>query len=563
MLILLLLISAAATAQSLRLESMKDNFSKGNAFKLNGGASLNTVYDAGNDMAGRDPFAYYLNGNLNLNIYGLVDLPFSFSFTNSGSSYKLPSSPNRLSLHPSYKWITAHIGDVSMAFSPYTLNGHIFTGAGVELAPDGWEFAALYGRFSKAVEYDSLQAAVLPAYRRVGYGVKARKTAGKLQFSVAAFGAKDETSSLQNPPDSLGITPMENLAGSISVTYKPVSFINIAGEYGLSLLTNDRRASNHPSSTLPDYWTGSNLSTSHYNALHLKVELTGENNSIGLGYERIDPEYKTLGAYYFVNDLENITVNAAQAFWQKKITISINIGYEHDDLDKNKANFSSRIVGSTNLDVNFSEKVNANLSYSNFQSYSNVRSNFELINQENPLDLLDTLNFVQLSQNANINMNIITKKSEIQQNNLSMNFSWQEAANKQGGVYSPGSVSDMFNGSVSYMMDFLQTGWNLNVSLNTNNSHLQTNRAFTWGPNLEAGCKLFKKKVNLKTAVSYNVGLLNGAKQNEVFMSRISGSYSPFKKHNITFACNFQWRTAVNRPDIHHSLITAGYSYNF
>ena len=538
----------AMQSQSFRIEDIPDMFGKGKALKLNGNFSANSSWNMGDGAMGRDPWAYYLNGSLNLNILGLIDMPFSFSLTNSGSSYKLPSSPNRLSISPSYKWATAHIGDVSMVFSPYTLNGHIFTGAGIELTPGDWEFSAMYGRLLKTVEYDTLQPSILPTYRRMAYGVKAGKKAEKYEISVNMLNAWDNVSSLSIRPDSLGIMPMKNLSGSLAFMFKPVSYISITGEYGLSLLTQDKRASN---------------TTSRYNAFKAQVNLVGENNHIGIGYERIDPGYKTLGAYYFVNDLENITINASQTFWQKKMALNISIGYEHDDLAKNKANASSRIVSSINLTTQFSERVNSNISYSNFQSYTNVRSNFELINQENPLDLLDTLNFVQLSQNANLNLSIITMKSERRQDNLNLNFSYQDAASKQGGIYQLGSVSEMINGAAVYSLNFLQSGLILNGALNMNNSRIQNANAFTWGPTAECGFKLFKKKVNMRTSVSYNTGLLKGVKQNEVFLYRLNSAYTFLKKQNITGAYSFQRRSAINRPPVNFSLLTIGYSYSF
>jgi hypothetical protein len=542
--------------QSLRLEELKDMFGKGKPLKLTGGFSANSVLDAGNDMQGRDPFAWYLNGNVNLNIYGLVDLPFSFSLTSSQSSYRLPSSPNRLSISPSYKWITAHIGDVTMNFSPYTLNGHIFTGAGMELKPEGWEFAAMYGRLLKAVEYDGMQPATLPNYKRMGYGLKAGKSASLYNVSLNFLHAGDDVSSLTVPPDSLGITPMENLAGSIAFTLKALEFLRISGEYGLSLLTNDRRSPKENKNGIPGLWPAGNMSTAHYNAFNAHVDLVGENNSIGLGYERIDPGYKTLGAYYFTNDLENITVNAFQSFWQKKINLNVSLGYEHDDLEKTKAMQSSRVVGSANITAAFSERVNANL------SYSNVRSNFELINQENPLDKLDTLNFVQLSQNAGLGIDIVTKQTETQQHKLGMNLSYQDAAGKQGGITQKDGVTEMINASVAYSVSFPKSECQVSGAVNINNSKLGDTDAFTFGPVLDVSFKLFKK-VSLRNSISYNSGLLEGIKQNEVFLERLNASYALFKKHNFTLAYSFQWRSAVNRPAVNHSLLTVGYSFNF
>jgi hypothetical protein len=560
---LLVLSTVRVQAQSFRIEDLKNLFGKGNPLKLTGGFSANSVLNAGNDNAGRDPWAYYLNGNINLNLFGQINLPFSFSLTNSGSSYKLPSSPNRLSIHPSYKWITGHIGDVSMTFSPYTLNGQIFTGAGVELTPDGWEFAALYGRFQKAVEQDETLPAFLPTYKRMGYGFKVARVKEKYRVTVNVFSAKDNVSSLVTPPDSMGVTPMENLAGSVSFLYKPVRFIEIGGEYGISMLTTDLRSPEDSKGGILGLWPGSNMSSTTYHALKAQLDYVGEDNRFGISYERIDPNYRTLGAYYFTNDLENITVNAYQSFWSNKLNVNLSIGYEHDDLGKNKASASSRVVASGNITATFSERINASLSYTNFQTYTNVRSNFELINLENNLDRLDTLNFVQLSQSANLNLNVVTKKDEVQLHNLNVNLSYQDAANRQGGVYHPGSVTEMINAGTSYAWTFLKSGLSLNGAVNLNNSRVLNGNTLTWGPTLGASTRLFKKKVNVSGSLSYNTGSLEGVKQNEVFMARLNSSYSPIQRHNITLAYNFQWRSVLDRPSTNNSILTVGYSCSF
>jgi len=563
---LLVFIIACITqvsAQSFRIEDLKDMFGKGKPFKLNGGFSANSVFNTGNTELGRDPFAYYLNGNINLNIYGQINLPFSFSFTNSASSYKLPSSPNRLSINPSYKWITGHIGDVSMTFSPYTLNGHIFTGAGVELAPNGWEFAAMYGRFQKAVEYDDAQPSFLPTYKRMGYGIKAGRITDKYQISLNLLNAKDEKSSLNTPPDSLGVAPMENLAGSLSFVYKPVKFIELSGEYGLSLLTNDIRLPNENMSGILGLWKGSNMSSTYYHALKMQANYVGETNRFGIGYERIDPDYQTLGAYYFTNDLENITVNGYQSMWQNKLNIALSLGYERDNLSQKKANDNSRVVASLNITGTLSERVTANLSYSNFQSYSNIRSDFELINQEITLDKLDTLNFIQLSQSANFNLNLITKKSEAEMHNLNVNISYQDAANKQGGKYQQGSISEMVNASSTYTISFPEKGLSANGAVNINNSQVYNGNTFTWGPTLGASSQLLKKKVNISGAASYNTARLENIKQADVFLFRMNSSYNPVGRHNFTLAYTFQWRSALNRSNTNNSLFTVGYNYNF
>ena len=136
-----------------------------------GGISANAVYYDGS--ANRQDFTYYLTGNLNFNLAGLYNVPLSFTYSNQNFNFPNPFKFNRLSFHPSYKWATAHIGDVSMAFSPYTLNGHQFSGGGFDLNPEGkFKISAMYGRFLKATEYDPEQPSALTAYKRMGYGIK-------------------------------------------------------------------------------------------------------------------------------------------------------------------------------------------------------------------------------------------------------------------------------------------------------------------------------------------------------------------------------------------------------
>jgi hypothetical protein len=559
----LFILSLPAKAQSFRIEDLKDMFGKGKPFKLTGGFSANSSLNTGNGMQGRAPFIYYLNGSINLNIYGQLNLPFAFNLTNSGSSFRLPSIPNRLSLHPSYKWISGHIGDISMTFSPYTLSGHMFTGVGVDLQPEGWDFSIMYGRLLKAVEYDAEAPSVLPSFKRMGYGVKAGKSGEKYQIVINMLSAKDELASLAIAPDSFGISPMENLAGSISFLLKPVSFIEIGGEYALSFLTSDMRVGECAENGLHKGWNGSNLTTSDYRAYKANLDYVGANNRFGVRYEHIDPNYRTLGAYYFANDLENITLNAYQSLWQNKISINLSAGIEHDDLSNTKVSASSRFVGSAGLSFAPSERVNLNLSYSNFQTYSNARSNFEQINQENPLDRLDTLSFVQLSQSGGFNLSLITKKTEAELHNLNINIAYQDAANKQSGIFRPGSVTEMINGSTSYSWSFLKSGLTLNGALNINNSKIMNGNTLTWGPTMGLNSRFLDKKAMLSLSLSYNSGYLEGIKQHEVLICRLNSSYSPFQRSSITLSYDFQWRAITGRQSNNTSLLTAGYAYTF
>src|ERR1700761_1138129 len=99
----LILSPVLAGAQNIDLAHLDKLFGKGNPIKISGGLSASGIYYTGNDGSGRAPFTWFLNGNLNVNILGKINMPFSFSLTNVSSAYTYPSLPNRLSLTPTYK----------------------------------------------------------------------------------------------------------------------------------------------------------------------------------------------------------------------------------------------------------------------------------------------------------------------------------------------------------------------------------------------------------------------------------------------------------------------------
>src|SRR6478735_5793244 len=176
-------------AQQVDIEGLKNVF-KAKPIRYSGGIAANTAFYSGNGNYGSEPFNLFLQSNLNANLFGKVNLPFSFNLTNASLGLTYPTPPNRLSLHPTYKWIAGHIGDVAMSFSPYTLSGHQFTGAGVDLTPDGpWRISAMGGRLLKAVQYDSTSY-MLPVYKRIGYGAKLGYNQKMYRVSISAFAAK-------------------------------------------------------------------------------------------------------------------------------------------------------------------------------------------------------------------------------------------------------------------------------------------------------------------------------------------------------------------------------------
>jgi hypothetical protein len=557
----LLFLAPSAKAQQVDIGNLKNNFKQ--PIKVGGGISLNTIFYNGNDGQGRQPFTYFLNGNINFNFFNQVNLPFTFNITNLGNNFSYPTLPNRLSIHPKYKWVTAHIGDVAMSFSPYTLNGHMFRGVGVDLSPKGgWKMSMMAGRLQRSVEYNRANPLIAAAYERMGYAAKVRYESTRYFAGMSFLSAKDDPNSLKWKPDSLSIFPKGNTALSLEGGIKIGPSINISGEYALSFLTRDIRSPSEGTSIV-DNVVSNRTATQTYQAYRFEINYTLLKNILGIGYERIDPDYATIGAYFFNNDYENITLRYARPFLKDKMNLALSYGIQRDDLNNTQQQSSKRLVSSANLNYQPTEKLALSLSYSDFQTYMNIRSQFNYINSQTPYDNLDTLNYTQLSKNMAINTNYSFSKSESRKHNLNANLSFQEAANKQGGIIKPGNLSQFYNLSTSYSLLFVPQSISLQAAFNTTYNRLGGADFVTLGPTIGMNAKLLKKKVTTRISSSYNVSMSKGETQSKVLNLRWNASYFFLRRHNLSVNTVWQNRNTVARGTKESFTVTFGYAYSF
>lgn len=544
---------------------------KAKLFTLGGGVSANSVYY--NGAGQRDPFTYILNGNINLNISGIYNIPISFAYSNQEFGFSQPFRFNRLSLNPSYKWLTAHIGDVAMTFSPYTLNGHQFTGLGIDATPTSkLTLSAMYGRLIRSVEFDATNTQAVPAFRRIGYGLKTNYDFDRFSLGITLFAAKDDENSLETPvPVETGVNPQENLVVSVDGKVKLFGKAILNVEYASSAITEDTRASGMPeNSGLLGVLFNGNATTQNYNALNAQLSLGVGNGSLGVTYERIDPEYRTLGAYFFNNDLENIAVNASQAIFNNAVNIAVNAGLQRDNLDDAKTSELQRIVTSINVSLKASEKLNINGSFSNFQSVTNIRDQFDFINAVTPFDNIDTLNFRQQSRNANLSLAYVISKSEKRAQNASINVSMQDTEDLQEqfltGDQSTLGATTFLNTGGNYTLSFVPLDLNVTAGVNASfNTTLETDNT-TLGPTLALSKLFFDKKIRSSFAASYNQSSVNGEVQNTILNFRLNAGYQLYEKHQFNLSLLSLFRNSpIATAQVAASDFTAtlGYNYSF
>lgn len=329
------------------------------------------------------PLSTTLYANATLQSYQ-ISIPFSFLINNLGESstpfsdgyFKgfLTNQRNRLArigASPHYKWARLHLGHRYMHFSDYTMSNHNFLGAGAELTPGKWRISLMGGRLARAEPQNlSLSRPVLPIYERMGWGAKIGYGDAQNFIDAIVFKAKDDLNSIPLPQDTLTVvTPQENLVLALTGRKQLFSRLALDFELARSALTRNTQDPTFESSFF--LYNGglfrSRASSDFRTAFQGGLAWQGQQYLIGLRYSRIDPRYRTLGAYFFNDDLENITANASFSLLESKLNISATGGIQRNNIDRSKLSTFTRVIGSFNADYRL-EKWNMGARFNNFDS---------------------------------------------------------------------------------------------------------------------------------------------------------------------------------------------------
>ena len=534
-----------------------------------GAFGMNHVFSASSDpLNGRLPYSYVLTGSLATSIFD-ISFPFSFTYSNQQFNYSQPFHFNQFGVQPTYKWIKTYLGYNSMSFGKYTMSGHQFLGVGVELAPTKsiFRLSAVYGRFIKAVEEDTLTSGNTPAYRRIGYGLKAGVQQSGNEVFVTFFKGKDDIESLDEPIIKSEIKPQENLVVGLNGQANITKDIRVHADMAYSIIARNQFLLEQDKSGLIgffDFWITNREAMEGYLAGNIGANYNIPGGTIGVQYERVDPGYSTMGAYYFTNDLENIALNLNKQLFKGKLNVSGNIGYERNNLNDKSESSSNRLVTSANVVVLPTDGVNVGLTFSNFKSYTHINSVFDKINATTPYANYDTLKFTQISTQAGVNASfrLGDPNNKKMSQNVSVNFDFQKASSLQ---HSASDISNFYNAGSFYNLSDKRINLNTTLGVNVNYSDFATGNSFTVGPSLSLSKPFFDKKLKSRLSIAYNKSFANGVAITQTTMFRAGASYIYKKEHSFNLNALFALRSKPNQTNqkSNEFTLTFGYNYNF
>jgi hypothetical protein len=555
-----LLLSIHVVAQDLA------DIGKQKALTLSGGLHVRTIFYQANGIENRrNPFSYIISGAPVVTLYG-ISIPVSFVFSEQERSFRQPF--NQFGMSPTYKWVTVHAGYRNITFSPYTLAGHTMLGAGVELTPGIFRFGFMFGRLNRATAVDTTSGSLEPfSYTRRGYAVKAGIGKDNRYIDFSLVKARDDSTSAR--PDAFSrslVTPAENVVFGVSSRITFLKKYYWEGDGGFSLYTNNlaSRVRMDSLDLMPKVLTGTlgnlihvNGSTEFYSAYQTAIGYRARVFSLRLQYRRVDPRYQSMGAYFFNNDVENITFSPTIVLWKGRFRFNSSIGVQRDNLQNQKQATSRRVIGSANISADFTEQFGVDLNFTNFTNSQRARI----------ILLADSFLIAQTTRNLSITPRYIITSTAINHIFI-LSFNRMTLTDRSQRINAAENDIQSNNIFFNYQVSFNER--NLTLSLNLNSTKLM----LTSGKNSNEGITLgaTKKLMDNKLLLGLNSSVLRGTRgegQSMILNNGIRADMQAGNMHRFNVLLNFigNYPESTNQEQYNPRFTEfrgeVGYTFNF
>ncbi|SDH46254.1 hypothetical protein SAMN04487996_13831 [Dyadobacter soli] len=538
---------------------------KTDVVKLSGGLNAYAGFYKPGGIAARNQSAPFgLSGAVTLTLPGGVSLPFSAVVGNQGSSFRQPF--NQFGVSPTYKWATAHAGYRNVSFSPFTLAGHTFLGGGVELNPGMLRVGAVYGRFNKATSSTIADPNLIPSFKRTGYALKVGYGKPNNYVDLVMLRAHDDTmsiSSVQASPENR-ITPAENLVVGITSRLLLIKHIAVEVDAAASSYTRDMFATEvqaegkNPFVRIFGKMITPRLSTQVTQATQAAVGYQDKWGSVKFQYKRIDPNFQTMGAYYFQSDIESYTVGTTLNLLKGKARISGSYGRQFDNLANNKNAGTGRSIGSLMASFNPDPVFGLDISL----------SNYGLSQRAGIRPLIDTLRIAQNNLSATLNTRYSIFNEDLS-HIFTLTATHQQLSDLNNATAAQTENNNQ-NLNLGYFFQHNRNGLGANLMLSyTQTSLPQTlpgeanQKVKFYGPTLGTNYAFLKKKLNTSLNFSYLINQQFG-QTGKVMTASANAGYQLAKRQNLNIMFNYlNSNTGIQTEKFNELRGNIGYGISF
>lgn len=503
-----------------------------------------------------NPFHYGFFGNFNVRVMEEFDIPISFNYNQFGLDVQKPFY--QFGISPKYKKLQLHLGHRNMFFNNYSLSGHTFYGVGVEFNPGKFRFSAMRGRLREPLLLDQTQTQTFtnPQFKRSGWGLKVGVGSFKNHVDLMVFKAQDDPSSIGNwealtyQTSISGLTgrfaPAENLI--FGITSKWTLFKNVTWgiEAGASLYSDDINRESLDEKV--PFFDLKRTSVLRY-AGKTNVNIPMGPLTLNAAYERVLPDYFSMGMYNFINDMENITLSPSLNLMGGKVFFNGMLGIQRNNLDGSRSETTKRLINNYNITIAPKPEYGVSLNYTNFS-----------FNQQPQAILLsDTVLIKQLNTSLSIMPYYNIAKDSTSQQSINGAIIFQNAEDLNPVTRQFGSLNTrMFTANYTYNN---ANGYVLGGGLNLTDINSAFFKNTLKGLSVQLGKNIPKSNVNINLTSQLNVTSVDGESDGTLISTGLNGGIVMAEKHN--FRVNLNWLKSNSQKFESYNELIFNLAYTF
>lgn len=525
---LLLLLLPGFLLRAQELSTLKDQ----KPLTINGSLGLtSSFYNVSGIPERQSPFSYGINASATLSVYG-ISMPFSLTWYNHSKKGNFYQPFNQFGISPSYKWLKVHLGYRNLTFSEFTLSGYTFLGAGVEATPGKFRIGAIYGKFNQNSTYDLAMTDSLPKMTRTGWAAKVGYGTERRFVDLSVLRIGDNPKHFDPATHKPGQpTPEQNIAFGLTSRFEITPKLVFAFDGSYSFYTKDRTLEQTDSITnamlrLAENFITVNNTSQYFKALKTSLSYRFTPSTVtGIEYRRIDPGFRSMGSYFFNNDIEHVTFNQSLGLFKSKLNLRGSLGFQRDNLSKQKENSAKRMIGSLSTNWNIDRHWGIDAFFNN---YSNSQRAYRQ-------SLTDTIRVFQVNRTINLMpryMAVTEKRSHMVMLNLSLTS--LDDRNKQT---SDLTDTDTWTAMLMYNLGLIPIRANVSTGLNYIAMQNKNLNMKMYGGNLNLSKTFFEDKLslNLGNNVMYND---MGENSSLIWNMSLNAAYRFLQKHSLALNLN-------------------------
>ena len=525
--------------------------------RLSGGIDLRGIFYNANGIAPRrKPFSWIASGNLNIALYGF-DIPLSFTISEQDRNFSQPF--NQFGLSPRYKWLTLHGGYRNVSFSPYTLDGHTMLGGGVELNPGKFHFGVMYGRLNRATAIDTSTGALQPfSFSRKGLAMKIGYGDEASYITLSALRAKDDSSSVKvDPLTKQSVTPAANTVASLAGRVQFFKKLYIEADGGVSLYTND--TGNELAVADSNKWVKTvnkimpvNATTEYYMAYRGAIGFMSQVFSLKLEYRYVDPQFRSMGVYYFNNDLISMTAQPSVNLLKGKLRLNGSIGTQKDNVRSQKEATTTRLIGMANVSWDMTSRLGVDANFTNYSSDSK------------PTVVLVQNKYLLAQSNRNLSVTpryVFTTTKHAHVVLASFNRSMLTDENTDTKELNTITTDVLF---ANYTLSILKKGLSFTAGFNRASNKLSMGNFVNTGYTSTIAKNWIKAKLNASLNGAYTISKSTAGKTNIMNLT-LNAGYQPGRHHRVSlrYALLNNNPSFIGQPDFREHTAELGYGFTF